>query len=446
MHVQATLYVIPLLFAAALSGALSLYALRHRRAVGSLGFATMTLAVTVWALGYAFEIAGADLATKIAYAKLEYLAIVLVPVAWLVFALQFSQRQHWLTHRIIVLLLVVPSATWLLAISNETHRLIWHDTSLDDSGPFLALQVSHGGWFWVHFGYSYLLLLLGTILIGIAAVRTTHIYRRQALAVLLATLFPWVGNVLYVTGRNPIPQLDLTPLTFTLTSIIWGWGIFGFRLLDIAPVAREAVLEAMRDGVLTLDTQDRIVGMNPAAARMIGVTNHQAVGQSATQLLGSQFDVLKQHPGDGETQTELTVGEGSMRRDFQLRMSQIEDRQARPLGRLIMLRDVTEERRLERLRDDLTNTMVHDLRNPLTAMVGALSLIEILHQTKGDISNFLQIAVRSTTMMLSLVNAILDVSRLESGQISLNCAWQSLDSLADEIFEVQRPLAHEKNQ
>src|SRR5690242_2804453 len=86
MHVQASMYVIPLLLAAALSGALSLYAWRHRQAVGSLGFATMTLAVAVWAVGYALEIAGADLATKIAYAKLEYLAIVLVPVAWLVFA------------------------------------------------------------------------------------------------------------------------------------------------------------------------------------------------------------------------------------------------------------------------------------------------------------------------------------------------------------------------
>ncbi|MEO7911793.1 MAG: histidine kinase N-terminal 7TM domain-containing protein [Roseiflexaceae bacterium] len=347
MHFQATMYVIPLLLAAALSGALSLYALRHRMTVGSLGFAAMTLAVTVWSLGYALEIAGADLATKIVYAKIQYFAIVTVPVAWLVFALQFSQRQQWLTRRTILLLLGIPAATWLLAVSNETHRLIWRDTSLDYSGPFLALQVNHGGWFWVHFGYSYLLLLLGTILIGIAVVRTTHIYRRQALTVLLATLFPWVGNVLYLAGLNPIPQLDLTPLTFTLTSIIWAWSIFSFRLLDLAPVAREAVLEAMRDGVLTLDTQDRIVDMNPAAAQMIGVTNHQAIGQSAAQVLGSQFALLKQHPSDVEAQTELTVGEGAMRRDIQLRMSQIEDRQARPLGRLIILRDITDHRRAE---------------------------------------------------------------------------------------------------
>ena len=86
------MYVVPLFLAAALSGALSLYALRHRMAVGSLGFATMTLAVTIWVVGYALEIAGTDLATKIVYAKIEYLAIVIVPVAWLVFALQFSQR------------------------------------------------------------------------------------------------------------------------------------------------------------------------------------------------------------------------------------------------------------------------------------------------------------------------------------------------------------------
>jgi PAS domain S-box-containing protein len=353
MHFQATMSVFPLLLAAALSSVLSLYALRHRTVAGALGFAALTLAVTVWVVGYALEIAGADLATKILFAKIQYLGIVTVPVAWLVFALQFSQHQYWLTRRTIALLIVIPAATVLLVFSNELHSLIWRATSLDRSGPFLALQVGHGGWFWVHFGYSYLLILLGTILLGIAVVRMPQIYRQQALAVLLAALFPSVGNLLYLVGLNPIPQLDLTPFAFTLTSIIWAWSIFGFRLLDLAPIAREAVLEAMRQGVLTLDMQDRIVDMNPAAARMLDMTTHQAVGRLAADVLGAQFGLFQQHYNGTEAQTELTIGVGATRRAIELRMSPIADRQARPLGRLIMLRDITETKRADEERQKL---------------------------------------------------------------------------------------------
>ncbi len=742
MLFRPTIYLLPLLIAAALSSGLSVYALRRRAATGWLGFAAMTLAVAVWALGYALEIAGGDLPTKIFYAKIQYIGIVTVPVAWLVFALHFAQRGAWLTRRRLVGLLAIPAVTLLLTFTNETHRLIWSDTYLDRSGPFLALGVAHGGWFWGHFAYSYLLLLLGTMLFVTAAVRMPRVYRRQALAVLAAALIPWVGNILYFTNLVPIAQLDLTPFTFTLTSVIFAWSIFRFRLLDLAPVARAAVLEGMRDGVLTLDAQNRIVDMNRAAAQMLAVTTAQAIGRSAAQVLGAQFELLKPDSSGAESYAEITLGAGAAQRAIELRMSTIQDQQARTLGRLLMLRDitqqkqiewqlhrqasqiallnditrasiehgdlrdmlhvqaerltqliaadacyidlwdetrhkmlpivatgafegsfsafqieatqqpwtdtvrqagqtlvaedilhtpaiasgiptqlsaasafglpltngesqlgvavivfnqphcfspeeialgeqaarqialavantrlyqamidqhsqlhamitssrdgvvlvgvdqrilvinqsalqlthlpgqpeqwtnrplhdaldlmreyapsavsatetemrriltgdqqpgegeyevqsrfiqwlnlpvtagvtalgrllvlhdVTEERMLDRLRNDLTNTMVHDLRNPLAAMMGSLNIMQMLHDTEGDTRDLLQIAVRSTNRMLGLVNAILDVSRLESGQIALKCNWRSLYSLAEEGFELQALLADAKH-
>src|SRR5262245_58478539 len=123
VHVQLTIYIVPLLLAAALASELTLYALRHHTAVGSGGFIALTAAITVWLVAYVLEISGADLATKIVFAKIEYFAIASVPVAWLVFALQFSQRQHWLTRQTGLLLVIIPSITFLLAVSNETHSL-----------------------------------------------------------------------------------------------------------------------------------------------------------------------------------------------------------------------------------------------------------------------------------------------------------------------------------
>src|SRR5262249_41567981 len=64
-------------------------------------------------------------------------------------------------------------------------------------------------------------------------------------------------------------------------------------------------------------------------------------------IVGAQFDLLKQKLSDAESQTELIVGAGVAQRNIQLRMSQIEDRHAHPLGRLIILRDITERQRAE---------------------------------------------------------------------------------------------------
>jgi signal transduction histidine kinase len=109
-------------------------------------------------------------------------------------------------------------------------------------------------------------------------------------------------------------------------------------------------------------------------------------------------------------------------------------------------RDVTEERLVQKKRDDQTDTKVHDLRNPLTNIRVAL---ELLNQVSADTAtpqqrDVLQIASVSTQRMLTLVNAILDVSRLESGQMPLHRRPVDLRALADEVLAVQRPVASEK--
>ena len=116
------------------------------------------------------------------------------------------------------------------------------------------------------------------------------------------------------------------------------------------------------------------------------------------------------------------------------------------LGRLLVLHDVTKERRLERMRDDLTHTMVHDLRNPLTVILGALDVLKLETAANPSFtySEFLDIASQSTNQMIRLVSAILDISRLESGQIPLNQKVVSLSDSVAEIIRLQTPLAADK--
>lgn len=115
-------------------------------------------------------------------------------------------------------------------------------------------------------------------------------------------------------------------------------------------------------------------------------------------------------------------------------------------GRLLVLHDVTEERLLEKMRHDLTSTMVHDLRNPITAVMGSLELLQKTNvlASLAPQQRLLDIAVRSTGRALDLVNSILDVSRLESRQMPIEYSLASLYALTQEVLELETSLAANK--
>jgi PAS domain S-box-containing protein len=367
-------------------------------------------------------------------------------VALLTFALQFGQYNSLLTWRKLLLLLLTPAITVLLVFTNEQHGLIWLSSALDRSGPFVAVSVSYGQWFWVHFAYSYVLLLSGALLIIFVFRRQKLLYRRQAAVLIVAVVTPWLGNILYFSGLNPITQLDLTPFTLALTGVLFAWGIFGFRLLDLTPIARAAVLEGMRDGVVVLDARGRIADMNPVAATMIGRTLGQVLGKPASQVLDSKLDLALGRQSDLAADVQLAFGVGAERRNIEARLSLLRDHKGRSIGCLLVLRDVTEERKIERMRSDLIHTMVHDLRNPLTAIQASLDVLGLMQIDDVDGPDILAIAARSSRRLLSLVNAILDLSRLESGQMPLQRNALTLTSLIADISQLLAPLAAAKGQ
>jgi signal transduction histidine kinase len=116
-----------------------------------------------------------------------------------------------------------------------------------------------------------------------------------------------------------------------------------------------------------------------------------------------------------------------------------------PLGRLLVLRDVTEERLLERMREDLTHMMVHDLRNPVTSIYGWLTLLQ---QSSDDLSEaqnrMVESGLVSVDKLSELINNILSVSQLEGGQVPLVRRPVSLADLIAEACHAQQPQAIKK--
>ncbi|HXQ32580.1 MAG TPA: histidine kinase N-terminal 7TM domain-containing protein, partial [Anaerolineales bacterium] len=282
MQFQYTHYILPLVAASIIAGFVAVNVWRWRAtASGAKALVLLALTIAVWSLGYALEIAGADLPTKIFWGKSQYIGIGTIPLLWVIFTYSYLTQGTRLTRRNVTLLSIVPLITLILAFTTEFHGLIWKDIQIHTVGTFSALDVTHGFWFWVYWIYSNILLLAGTIFVFRSFKRTKGLFRRQNVLLLIAVLAPWVGNVLYVTGLSPIPNLDITPFAFTISVVVFALGIYRFQLGNLAPVGRDLVVEKMPDGMIVLDAQGYIVDINPALQKALRIPASQGIGQRA---------------------------------------------------------------------------------------------------------------------------------------------------------------------
>lgn len=343
---QTISYSLLLLLVALVLTALALSAWQRRPAPGASLFVLFLMSVALWSVAYSFEIGLAALPLKIFWAKLKYLGIVLVPIGWLGFVLQYIGQGWWLTRSRLMLLLFIPFLTLLLVWSTELHGLIWVPpiTVSQVGSAASTLQMESGVWFWVHTAYSYLLFLLGTILFVGKILRSSALYRWQGLTLILGALIPWVLNIIYLSGSSS-SSLDLTPFAFALGAVAVGWSLFYFRLLDIVPVARGALVEKMQEGVLVLDYLGRIVDLNPAAEEMMGLPPAALIGRELMEVRA--LEALMRSEATAELHSEITIERAGEPYHFDLHTSPLYDQRGRFTGRLVVLHDVTERKRAE---------------------------------------------------------------------------------------------------
>lgn len=316
------------------------------RSPGALYFGFMQLAASFWALCELGELLAQEAAAALRWAQFSYLGIATLPVLWFLFALDYSGRLAYLDRRLRGLIFLLPLVTIALVFTNASHGLIWQEVIVV-SEPRLDLHYEHGLWFWIHTVYSYTLLLLGTVELLVAVLRAPLIYRRQVLVVLSGALIPWLSNLVYLTDFVVLPGIDSTPVAFSLTGLIYTLGLWRVRIFDLAPLARDAVVEYMDAGVLLLDAELELVDANPAAVRLLEIPQPLPAGQPILAVR-PELAVLQQGFAHGDDRVQELVLTNDHQRVLEVQVKRLLAGRSQPGGWLLILQDVTAMRSAEK--------------------------------------------------------------------------------------------------
>lgn len=338
-----------MLLSGLVSGLSALYLWRRAGAVGRTGLAAVLAAAAAWSLAYGMELAAMTPRGRESWGAAKYVGVCVLPTAWLVFALQYTGRERWISRRLVGLTLVLPLIVLGLLAAPGTREMV----RSYPPGPLKPFPtVALGPVFWVFFAYSAAVAAVGTCLLVLTLLRISSAYRRQSWVLVSAITLVWAANIATNVGVSAFRRVDPTPIALAVAGVVLIWGVFRFGLLDLVPVARTTLVETMKDAVLVLDAHHRVVDLNPAARLALGRPAPEVLGRRVEELLGQELPARTTH-----LRQELSLTTGRDAHDFEVVLSALEDRGA-PAGHLLVLRDVTDRKVAERRLDHLAH---HDL-------------------------------------------------------------------------------------
>jgi len=310
---------------------------------GARELAFVMLAAGFGAFCLIFETSGSTVTEKIFWSKLEYIGGVSTPVFYLIFVLRFIGKDKFLSLKYYLLLFLIPAITLFLTLTNEKHNLIWTGFSPISEKTNL-IEYYHGMGFWLaYIAYTYLILFWATSLLFYFIIRQKKVFRTQGVLIIIGGLCPWIASVMYITGYNLIPGLDLPPISIVLSGAIAAYAIYYFRFLDLVPIARETLVETLSDGILVLDGLNRIQDINEAALSFMGVHDKNIIGSQAEFSGASDVHLLNAAVSE-ETIDHIKISGAGETKTFRIIKKAI---RSQPGSRLVVIRDITESTRAE---------------------------------------------------------------------------------------------------
>ncbi|HAL29673.1 MAG TPA: hypothetical protein DCP20_03020 [Coriobacteriia bacterium] len=327
---------------------------QHRATRGARPLTLLMAGVTIWAGASSGVWFGHTLADQTCWLRVTYLGRWMIPVGFLTLALDIARMDRWHTASRTALIASPPILLTILAWVNPGGGYHKEFTGLE-VGVFTRYVSVPGPLYWTYAVVGLAMVALGFAILVRAYVRSSGTERGRVAILLVGASLPFLASIVSEFGLVALNGIDPAPLAFLATGALWIYGLSRGRLLDVLPLARDALVEQMSDGVVVLDDAGLVADANPAALSMLQVSRTVPVGQPAAALLdglvGVVASVRESVIGGSEATSHAVVPMGCIDDcryvDYKVTALDLGPR-ARP-AHLVVLHDVTEEREKKQL-------------------------------------------------------------------------------------------------
>jgi len=317
---------------------------RRRQATGAGAYALVAFSQAAWTFANTAQRLSESLEAKLLWDAFQFLCAGGTTVAFAVFTLLYTKLQPRVGPLPIAFLSIPFVSLLLFSLTERWQHLVRLNARLveSDFGPRLFYEFGPAVWGATLFGYTLYLVALG--LLAARYLRGAIVFRRQVGLVLFGVAVPLIGSAISMTLLVGYPGRDLTPFTFAIANVIVAWALVRWRLFDLIPVAKDAVVASLGDAVFVVDTRGRILDMNPSALRMAGgVLRDDVIGRKVHEFFAEWPVLVAQLARKDPTLTIVDIqARSGQTRHIELQSLSMQVSRAREGGRVIVARDVTE--------------------------------------------------------------------------------------------------------
>jgi PAS domain S-box-containing protein len=354
---------------------IAILVLRKRKVRGAASLIVFSCGLTIWACAYGMLQSVPEPGGRL-WLALVTLSATVTSTALLTFILAYTNHGEWLGKWGILLLCLEPLATQVMFWTNRFSN----GYRLTNTG----IVLTSSPWYWINASYSDGLMILALILLTQTFLHKSKQYMLQSMTIIIGVFIPILTKILSLAVFALILNLEPPLISFAITGILLVYGVYHFKLLDIAPIAREDVIESMSDGWMVLDLNNRIVDLNPAAEALVRVSREQAFGKPAEDIL-QNWPKLDQEPSVREVEIKGSVRLRGEMRYLSVRILPLIRPPENLVGKVVLWRDITERRMSDNARQRARDEMFVLLHSISGSAFRTLSLNDFLAETSSQI-------------------------------------------------------------
>ncbi len=347
MNSEIIIYSSPYLLSLLISCGVGFYAWSNRAVRGAAAFAIMAFNSGFAVSGFLMELNSHTLSGKIFWDNIQYISVMVAPIAFFVFTYQYTGRRIPRPKLIFSLYGAYSMLFMLLVFTDPWHELVRGGSLLIPGAPFSELYYDFAIATQIIGLFSFSLFLYLALLLFAELFNTHSVFKVQTGIIIVGHSLPWLAMVLIFFGVQFGFHRDISPFLAIGRNILVAWAMFRFGVFNIVPIARTNLIDTLSDWLLVFDSGNNLVDYNKAARQHLGIADRKFIGQNVNQVLNDLPALLHFYSNNRTSFQQITLNKNSILNYYEVTKMKLIDNADRIIGSMILGHNINESKQAE---------------------------------------------------------------------------------------------------